>query len=88
MDLRGQWLDETCEVGPDLRNAAADAYFSYQPWAERSGLRQWSLPIFGRKLKKRFRSERKSGCVQYFGFRVRVLPSTLVKAKLPGAGAV
>ena len=88
MDLLGQWLDETCEVGLDLTNAAGDAYFSYKCWAERSGLKQWSLPIFGRKLKERFRSERTSGCVQYFGFRVRVLPATIEKAKVPGFGAM
>ena len=72
MDILGQWVAEKCEIGPELNVAVSDAYCSYKFWAESSGVRAWSLPIFGRKLKERFVSKRASGCVQYFGFRVKV----------------
>ena len=85
MDILGQWLAEKCELGAALTTAGADAYHSYKFWAECSGIRAWSMPIFGRKLKERFVAERKSGCVQYFGFRVNtasVPASTIPKAKV------
>ena len=72
MDILGQWLAAKCEIGPELTVAGADAYSSYKFWAECSGLRARSQPIFGRKLKERFASVRESGGVRYLGVRDRV----------------
>lgn len=82
MDLLGQWLDVDCEVNPEFTVFGGDAYFSYKMWAEHSGMKPWTGPTFGRKLKERFDAKRMSDGVQYFGFRI-TKRCTLEKAKLP-----
>jgi putative DNA primase/helicase len=87
MDLLGQWLDEHCEVGADFTVSGGDAYFSYKMWAERSGMKPWTGPTFGRRLKERFDAKRHSSGIRYFGFRITNL-CTIEKAKVPTPGAV
>lgn len=73
MDILGQWLSESCELGADFTISAAAAYNSYNCWAGNSaGLKPWSKPLFGRKLKERFASRRKAGGIEYCGFRLPV----------------
>lgn len=60
MDSLGQWLSDLCEEGTDFTVSAAEAYVNYRDWARIFGMKPWSNPVFGRKLKERFRAWRKA----------------------------
>ena len=75
MDFLGQWLSELCEGGADFTASASEAYISYRDWARVFGLKAWSNPVFGRKLKERFRALRRADGIYYCGFRIAVYGS-------------
>jgi hypothetical protein len=84
MDFLGQWLSDLCEIGPEFTVSASDAYVSYRDWARVFGLKPWSNPVFGRKLKERFHACRKADGIHYSGFRkmgYRPHGSTIQKAE-------
>ena len=90
MDILGQWLEATCELGPEFTSFGADAYCDYRMWAQFSGLKPLGLPSFGRKLKERFEFKRVAGGYRYTGFRRRGSTPTIVRAKVvvPSVAAV
>lgn len=85
MDLIGQWITECCEVRASGTMKASDAYMNYRCWCSFNGHHPLSNTAFGRKLKERFRRERKAeGCV-YYGL---ALPDMQGTSRLRGASAV
>jgi putative DNA primase/helicase len=71
MDILGLWLAEYCDIGPDFVLKPGDAYVSYQFWARCSGLKCWSLVVFGRKLKEKFAWSRGAKGVVYSGIQLK-----------------
>src|SRR5205809_4693137 len=71
MDILGLWVAEHCDIGPDLGLKSGEAYTSYQFWARCSGLKCWSLVVFGRKMKERFASSRGAKGVVYSGVQMK-----------------
>lgn len=80
MDIIGQWVNQCCDVRPNLSCRAGAAYDSYAQWAGANGIRQWSSTAFGRKLAERYGRTRTSAGNVYNGFDLKVgvsrFPST------------
>jgi len=52
-DLFGQWLEDNCELGPDLQVSKGGLYNSYKWWSESCGVRPLSRQRFSRRLTER-----------------------------------
>jgi putative DNA primase/helicase len=71
MDLMGDWIASCCKQDTGAQAAAASLYQSYSWWAKDNGLHPMSGPLFGRRLKERFKSTRTSGGVVYLGISLK-----------------
>ena len=71
MDIMGQWIAESVDVGEAFEWTAAGAYVNYREWAESNGFRPMTSTSFGRKLGERFNKKRSRDGVTYVGLRLR-----------------
>ena len=66
MDLLGEWLDECCDVAPDLSALSSDLWTSWKEFAEKRGLLTYirSDLALGRRLESRFPARKGTGGVR------------------------
>lgn len=65
-DVIRQFLDEVCNIGPELSVRAGDLYKAYTSWCQDSNVRPLSNRRFGTDMKNRFKST-KTNVVSYQG---------------------
>src|SRR5581483_10773603 len=65
-DTLAQWQAERCFVGANAEMKAADGYADYRQWAADNGLTPMSGTVFGKRMSKRFKKE-KRGTMVYLG---------------------
>lgn len=71
-DVLGQWLVESCDLGPELRNEQKQVYGNYQRWCHESGCRPMAKAQFTRKLAERGYVEGWAGKARnYLGIRLK-----------------
>ncbi len=70
-DTVGQFIEEACIEGENLKVKAGDLYKAYKAWAEGYGMRPMSPHAFGRRISKLYTKE-KVGNVYYFGISLLV----------------
>ena len=77
MDLLAEWLDECCEMGPNLRESTAALWESWQSFARSRGELKF-IPTargLGRRLAARFTAWRTSSERGFIGLRVKSIDS-------------
>ena len=72
-DLFGRWLEERCELGPNLVEKVSALYHSWQKYAEQNGEMAQSSKVFSSMLHERGFTKHKSGVVHYQGVRLKEL---------------
>lgn len=72
-DILGAFLDEACELVPDIGTAAGNLYSAYELWCESNGERAQAQRRFGAALTERgFSRQRQSnGRISYLGLALR-----------------
>ena len=70
-DVLEQWIEERCDVGPDLEQKAKVLLEDYNHWREQYGMRKTNATSFGRALRDKGFGHRESGAIIRIGLRLK-----------------
>lgn len=74
MDLLGQWVNESCVVGPQHEWRSRQAYGNYKIWAEGGGYKPMSESIFSRELESSFKKTKRKDANYFIGLAQKPFP--------------
>jgi putative DNA primase/helicase len=74
-DLKGRWIEERCECGPEKKSSASKLYESWKEYAIMNGEDPGSNTAFGSELKERGFEKKKSGGNHYLGIALKSISS-------------